>query len=340
MIKADIALISNNRVSPFNEIADKDVLNFINVNRTFITRSLAEHGLGFLINVYNAKEEKARSDIERFFTFCFDLGSVNQTFLYNTNIRGDKLENIDGIALSHWHFDHTGVIYPLLEKIKKQIPVFCDESAKKERFFKRSFEVQLEDYNGKKREEIQPLIDSQKAVSQPPIDINRIDQTGSKLVFTRKKQEIFKSDSFNITLSGQIPRVHELENSKEFLLNNNGILEIDNIIDDKCIIIEKEDNAIVLLGCCHSGIMNTLDYAKGSTDKLINLVIGGFHMATASDERFKETMEYLFSFQEDNNPLYLFPIHCTGERFLFEMKKRSNKFVKVNDASAGTVFKI
>lgn len=340
MIKAEITLMSNNRVSPFNEIVDNDVLDFIHVNRTFITRSLAEHGLGFLINVYNAKEEKVKSEGERLFTFCFDLGGVNQTFLYNTNIRGDKLENIDGVALSHWHFDHTGAIYPLLEKIKKQIPVICDESAKKERFFKRSFEVQLKDYDGKKREEIQPLIESQKAVSQPPINIKRIEGTGSKLVFTKKELEIFKFDNFTMTLSGEIPRIHELENSNEFLLNNDGILETDSIVDDKCLIIEKEKNAIVLLGCCHSGIMNTLDYAKSSTDKPINLVIGGFHMATASDERFKETMEYLSSFQEGNNPLYLFPIHCTGERFLFEMKKRGNNLVKVNDASVGTVFKI
>ncbi|MFX1236777.1 MAG: MBL fold metallo-hydrolase [Promethearchaeota archaeon] len=340
MYKTEVILMTNNHVSPFQEIKDDDALEFVEINRSFITRSLGEHGLGFLVNIYKIEKNNKPMEEKPIFTFAFDVGSFNQTFLNNAKVQGIRLDDIECVALSHWHFDHSGALYPLLKQIKNEVPVLCHRNANKERFFKRSFEINLQDYDNKKRDVIEPLISSQKVVNQEPVDLQKMKQLGGKIVFTNECYEIFSQNNYKIILSGEIPRNHDLEISKDFLINQDGILRTDSISDDMCVIIEKEDSVSVLLGCCHSGIMNTLDHVKRLTDKPINYVIGGFHMASANEQRLEKTIEYLLNFQSENKPLYLFPIHCTGDRFLFEMKKKSTPLVKAYNASVGTIFNL
>ena len=61
-------------------------------------------------------------------------------------------------------------------------------------------------------------------------------------------------------------------------------------------------------------------------------------MANASNKRIKKTIEYLKSFQKYNKPLYLFPIHCSGEKFLYELMKENNQGLKSFKTSVGTTF--
>jgi len=98
----------------------------------------------------------------------------------------------------------------------------------------------------------------------------------------------------------------------------------------------------LLTGCCHSGIMNTIDYVKNltDTDKLISHIIGGMHMANASRERIRATIRFLKTFREDYKPLYLFPIHCSGERFIQDINTSRILNTKAFNCSVGTVFDI
>ena len=61
-------------------------------------------------------------------------------------------------------------------------------------------------------------------------------------------------------------------------------------------------------------------------------------MANASDQRIHDTIEYLYSFQDYEKPLFVFPIHCSGEKFLFELMKLEDPRIKASNASVGTVF--
>ena len=61
-------------------------------------------------------------------------------------------------------------------------------------------------------------------------------------------------------------------------------------------------------------------------------------MASASDDRINKTIDYLKTFQGDENDLYLFPIHCSGDEFLFELKNLKESKIKAFNASVGTVF--
>ena len=338
MIKTEIILLANNVIFPFQNLQKDPGLNFAKLNKLFATQSVAEHGLGFMINIYDVKDSNDEWGKNLVRKIVFDTGSLNKTFLHNINARAYSLHDIDVIIISHWHYDHTGGLWQMLEQIENEVPVICHDSAKFERFFRRSFEVKNSDLEGKKREDIIPLLTSSKIVNQAPIDLKHMDEINAKIIFTKESLDVFKSEGLKITLSGEIPRIHPEEDFSSFFSLQDGIIKVDKILDDKCLIFEFQDNVVLLLGCCHSGIMNTLDYVKSITIKPISHIIGGFHLANATGQRIKTTIEYLNSFQDHDNPLFLFPIHCSGNKFLFELKRSNYSNLKAYNASVGTIF--
>ena len=52
MIEIQIILLTNNAVYPFQNLNKEHGLNFVSLNKLFATQSFAEHGIGFLINLY------------------------------------------------------------------------------------------------------------------------------------------------------------------------------------------------------------------------------------------------------------------------------------------------
>jgi len=334
MITSEITLLTNNIVIPFQDLN----LDFVQLNKLFATRSLAEHGLGFMINIYDKTDLKNEWSASPLKTIIFDMGSINKTFLHNMTIRGYDPRSIDEILISHWHYDHIGALYPLIEQNDKLLSIICHESSLYERFFKRSKEVKNSDLGGKNREEILPLLSNSKIVNQEPIDLEKIHKYKARVIFFKDEYEIFNSDGLKVILSGEIPRNHPEEEFFNFFSLQGDILQEDKILDDKCLIFEYPENVVVLLGCCHSGIMNTLDHVKNLTKKPITHVIGGFHMAGANEKRIAKTIEYLKSFQKKIEDFYLFPIHCTGDKFLSILQNEENQNWKAFNASVGMVF--
>ncbi len=338
MIRIEIILLANNYVAPFQNLQKEQGLDFIELNKLFASKSLAEHGLGFLINVYDLDNLDDQWGANILKKIVFDTGSGNLTFLHNLDIRGYNLNDADSIILSHWHYDHTGGLYQILERIDKSIQIICHNDAKYERFFRRSDNVKNIDLEGKNRQEILPLLSAGKIVNQEPIDLERIEKLNGKIFFSKNNYKLLNNEDLKIIVSGEIPRKYPEEDFDNFFSLQDGTLKRDKILDDKCLIFELENHIILLNGCCHSGIMNTLDYVKKITDKPITHIIGGFHMASASEERIRNTIEYLKSFQEYYQPLYLFPIHCSGEKFVQEVNKIKYPKIKAFNCSVGTVF--
>ncbi|MHA1282931.1 MAG: MBL fold metallo-hydrolase [Promethearchaeota archaeon] len=338
-MRIEIEILTNNLVEPFQNLN----LNFISLNKLFTTQSLAEHGLGYLICVYEENEQEKRNS-NTFFSnslkkkIIFDTGSTNKTFIHNSNIRGYSLYDVDIIALSHWHYDHTGALYDILAEIDQKIPVILHDYAKFERFFRRSPDVKDSDLKGKKREEIVQLINEMKLVNQPPINEKKIEELNGELILTKDPYTLFDSNNLKIILSGEIQRSHPEEKFHNFFALQGDYLEEDKILDDKCVIIESKNNAIILNGCCHSGLMNTIDYARSITSKPITHIIGGFHMASASAERIEKTIDYIKDNCNNDDIIYLFPVHCTGPQFIKKVGKRNDPKIKAFNISVGTKF--
>ena len=338
MIKLEIIILTNNVVLPFQNLREEYGLKFIELNRLFATHSIAEHGLGFLINIYDVESMNNNSNDKLLKKIIFDTGGPNQTFIHNLDLHSYPLYDVDELVLSHWHYDHTGGLYKILERIEKRIPVICHKDSKFERFFKRSIDIKNEDLIGNTRKKISSFLAESKIVNQVPINVNLIKKLNGDLIFSEKAYELFNQNGLKITASGEIPRIYQDEQFDNMIFLKDGFLKIDEIKDDKCLIVELSERIILLCGCCHSGLKNTLDYVKRFTKKRITHIIGGIHMAGASEERINSTISYLNDFQDGDSPLYLFPIHCSGERILNEINNKRIPTIHAFNSSVGTVF--
>jgi 7,8-dihydropterin-6-yl-methyl-4-(beta-D-ribofuranosyl)aminobenzene 5'-phosphate synthase len=80
--------------------------------------------------------------------------------------------------------------------------------------------------------------------------------------------------------------------------------------DDQALVINVRDKGLVVLaGCAHAGIVNTVEYAKEiSGNAKVLAIIGGFHLALASDDEIQQTIDHIKSL----NPRVIAPSHCTG----------------------------
>ena len=338
MIRVEIDVLTNNIVLPFQNLRENKFLDYVELNKLFASKSLAEHGLGFLIRVYDVIDKDNSNNDKLIKKIIFDTGGSNLTFLTNLDIRGIPLYDLDIIVLSHWHYDHTGALIKILERIDKDVPIICHESAKFERFFKRVRNLKNQELLGKPRDELLPFLSTSKIVNQEPVNVDQVKNLGGQIYFTNDPYEIFQTEEVKIYVSGEIPRKHREEDFDSFLSLQDDSVQVDKILDDKCLILEFNENIVLLTGCCHSGLMNTLDYIKTLSNKPVSHIIGGIHLARATDRRILNTLDYLDRMEKYEDKVLVFPMHCSGEKVRQLAKDYESTGIYCFDASVGTKF--
>jgi 7,8-dihydropterin-6-yl-methyl-4-(beta-D-ribofuranosyl)aminobenzene 5'-phosphate synthase len=113
-----------------------------------------------------------------------------------------------------------------------------------------------------------------------------------------------------VWVTGPIPRRTAFEDTGGPFFVDEDCQAKDPITDDQAIWVETAEGIVVLLGCAHSGVVNTLDYIAeltGATE--FRAVIGGMHLLNASEERLAATVDAL----RRHRVRLLAPCHCTGE---------------------------
>jgi 7,8-dihydropterin-6-yl-methyl-4-(beta-D-ribofuranosyl)aminobenzene 5'-phosphate synthase len=337
MIELEVILMSNNCVLPFHDLSKKFEPNFFELTKTLASHCLAEHGLGFLLNIYERDGIPTKSDNEApVKKLIFDTGGPNLTFLHNLDLYGYQLYDLDLILLSHWHDDHTGALYKILERVNKEMPILCHINSKCERYHSHTKDFNFSTLLGKSRAQIDDSIASSMLSVQAPLNIEKVSELGGKPMFLIQDHVILNKKDFKLTLSGEIPRMHEIESFQTYSSFNQGKIDLDIILDDKFLLIEFANRAILICGCCHSGLMNTLDHCKKLTKKPISHIIGGLHMANASEERILKTVEFISNFQAQDQLLTLFPIHCSGEKIIDEINRKNIPSMKAFNLSVGS----
>ncbi len=249
---------------------------------------LAEHGLSQLVrlNCDGAAHE-----------ILFDTGYSPVGVLHNLEIMGIDLTKIDALILSHGHMDHTGSLHAILEEFGRRLPVVVHPEA----FLSPRY---LEIGEGKKllfpctlkREELESLgADIVDSVS--PVSL--CDDT--------------------LLVTGQVERTSTFEKGfpNAYLLRD-GKEETDAIWDDQSLVIHLKDKGLVVIsGCAHAGIVNTVNYARKITGvEAIHAIIGGFHL---SGPAFEPIIDQTIAELAKMDPKVVVPMHCTGwkamERF-------------------------
>ncbi len=231
----------------------------------------AEHGLSLWLDL--------GSD-----SILFDTGA-SDLVVNNAKTLGIHLEDTKGITLSHGHYDHTGGLLGVLKEINKPVSVWVHPAAFGEK-------------GAVWGEGIRDI--------GLPFSLKTLEENGARFELSKEPRQLFPG----IWLTGEIPRKTTFEDVEAILLkkvNNNW--GQDPILDDQALVIDNPKGAIIITGCAHAGIINTISYGLDLINaKRLYAAIGGFHLWHASPERLQKTTEAL----KEYDPDLLVIGHCTG----------------------------
>ena len=232
---------------------------------------LAEHGLAFWIEMRG-----------RFLLFDTGQGMVLSG---NADKLDVPLTRAEAVVLSHGHYDHTGGVDTLL-KAAPHASVYVHPAALLPKY------VRADDGSSREVGIPQP---ARVAISR------RTDQ----FVETSRPTEI--CDGLFVT--GEIPRETDYEDTGGEFFTDAEAQHADPLLDDQAMFFDSREGIVVLLGCAHAGIVNTIQYIHKLTNgRPMHAVMGGMHLARASRQRMDRTIRGLQQFNVER----LGPAHCTG----------------------------
>ena len=233
-------------------------------------------------------------------SILLDFGQTNR-FMLNAINMGIDLRSVEIAVLSHGHYDHAdGLAYIKNKKI----------FAHPDCFLKRYSKVDGK-YDG-------------MAISKDELRKN------NELILSKETCEM-QSGSYFLT---GIPRYFEFENQDFPTVLENGT--VDELFDDSGIAFNTAKGVVVITGCAHSGICNTVEHAKSicNNDK-VYAVIGGFHLRQVN-ENFHKTVRYLKGLRVQ----HLLTGHCTCDDACAIMARQMQEEVNFQVLGAGKVFDI
>jgi 7,8-dihydropterin-6-yl-methyl-4-(beta-D-ribofuranosyl)aminobenzene 5'-phosphate synthase len=251
---------------------------------------LAEHGLSLLITVYQGENKH---------TILFDTGYTKVGVLHNMELLGVNVEEIEAIVLSHGHMDHTGTLHGILDKISRTIPLVLHPGIfQHPRYTRRP--------------------DGAKSIW--PRTVVKSDLEGKNVDIIESKTPVCLADDM-VMVTGEVERTTPFEKGMpNALMEQNGELVHDPIMDDQSIAMKlKGKGLVVVSGCAHAGIINTLMFAQKTTgEQKVHAVLGGFHLSGPFFEKFHDPTVDAF---KKIDPDVLMPMHCTGWKAIQRFQK-------------------
>jgi 7,8-dihydropterin-6-yl-methyl-4-(beta-D-ribofuranosyl)aminobenzene 5'-phosphate synthase len=251
---------------------------------------LAEHGLSLLVKVQHGAEKH---------TILFDTGYNSMGVLHNMAKLAVDPNEMEAIVLSHGHMDHTGSLHPILQKISNPIPLVVHPDA----FLYPRF---VEEKDGSRRRFPRTLVRED------------LDRRNVELLESKTPTPILDE---TILVTGEVERTTEFEKGMpNALIERDGNLEPDPIKDDQALVMHLKDKGLVVVsGCSHAGIVNTVRYAKKLTGVArVHAILGGFHLSGAFFEKIVDkTIDELKAL----SPVVVVPMHCTGRKAMEQFSR-------------------
>jgi len=239
---------------------------------------LAGHGLAFLVEVYSG---------EKRFSLLMDTGNAFEPFKHNMDALGREPSEVDALFLSHGHPDHYGGLLGFLAWRGASLPVYTH-----------------------------PDVFWPKYLSTPrgkagPWELERAKllEARAEIHCSREVQELRRG----VYLTGEVPRRTEFEGGMPGARIIQDGKDIDDPLrDEQALVVNLGDKGLVVVsGCSHPGIVNTIGHAREITgNERLFAVVGGFHLAQAGEEVVARTAGAL----KESGAQLVVTGHCTGFR--------------------------
>jgi 7,8-dihydropterin-6-yl-methyl-4-(beta-D-ribofuranosyl)aminobenzene 5'-phosphate synthase len=200
---------------------------------------------------------------------------------------------IDLICLSHGHYDHIGGLMGLLQRRMAPVPIVAHPDI---------FAPKLK---------VRPFL---KYIGAP-FTRDQLEAAGAIMLPCQGPATLAPG----VMTTGEVPRVEAFETVEGFWTMRDDQYTPDAMPDDQSLAIHLSGKGLVVIsGCAHSGIINTIRYAQRITgEERLYAVIGGFHLMDADNKRIDATARALL----DLDPAVVRPGHCTGQKALSRLQE-------------------
>lgn len=254
---------------------------------------LAEHGLAFWVEAGDRR-------------ILFDTGQ-GLALAHNARVLGVDLSAADAVVLSHGHYDHAGGLAALPDTFR-QADLYVHPAG-------------LEAKYGVRQGEPARFLGTSLG------SLAELEREMASVVATRAPTRV----ADDIWVTGEIPHRNDFEDTGSWFYLDEAGTKPDPLLDDQAVYIETADGLVVLLGCAHAGVVNTLEYIAAITGHgRVYAVLGGMHLVGAPPERIERTIAAL----RDFGVQIIGPMHCTGlEATAAMMQAFPKQFLRVTAGS-------
>lgn len=251
-----------------------------------------------------------------------DTGLTGTVLLHNARALGIDLAQLDHVVISHGHPDHYGGLQALLAERETPVPVSVHPDAFRPRYLRWE--------SG----EVSPYYNH-------PFTPEQVTAAGGSLVVHSGPLEVGPS----MLATGQIPREVDFESGTPVLdapsasnMLVDGAMTPDLVLDEQALVIKVADAGIVVVaGCGHPGMINTIRHAMALTgaERVLG-VFGGFHLGFPGvpQSKIDQTIDAVNALPID----VLCPMHCTGMPAIMQFAARCPETFLLNSAGTSVVF--
>ena len=245
---------------------------------------IAQHGASYWLKIMYSGDKEVN--------ILFDTGTYPEPIIDNMERLGLKPHDIDYVVISHNHYDHTGGLLGILDKIGHMVPVIAPSSLSKTSIH---------------------IGERLRIITAPIHPAKFLDD-----IIARKGYPLLIDDPVKIIDGVWTTGIfdHCGENNETFYVEN-GKLVPDTLCDELSLAIDMGSYGIVITGCAHPGITRIVERASKIIGKKIRIVIGGLHLVGYEESKIYGIAEELRSMGVE----MIYPGHCTGIDAEYVLKK-------------------